>query len=103
MIFIGLVGKYPNGGIECFCRMGNIPVGVFQRVDDHLPFKMFNSALKGPGGERVGFFSGLQRGRQMIAVNDLVVAKQDRPFNAVFKLPDVSGPVIPHHHVNGRS
>ena len=35
-----------------------------------------------------------------MAVDDAVVAEDDRPFNAVFQLAHVARPVVAHHHVN---
>ena len=35
-------------------------------------------------------------------VDDFVAAQQHRPFDAVFQLPDVAGPVVGHEHVDGR-
>ena len=38
----------------------------------------------------------------MVRANHILVAQQDRPFNAVFQLPHIARPVITGQHFNGR-
>ncbi len=51
----------------------------------------------------MGLFAGLKTRGKMIAVNGTFIAENYCPFNAVFQLPHIAGPVIFHEHINGRS
>ena len=74
---------------------------IFQRIHDDFFFKTVHGLFKGEG-QGFRLCPGLEGGRQVIGMNGPFIAEDDGPLKAVLKLPDISGPVVFHHHVNGR-
>ena len=70
----------------------DIAVRVLQRLDDHLVFHRVDLAFEADAEAGAGLAGGLQRRRQVVAVDDVVVGQDHRPLDDVFQLAHVAGP-----------
>src|SRR4030042_92059 len=83
--------------------LGHVSSGVFERIDDQLPFKILHCRFKGKERDSTGLFSGLKGRGKMMAVDYLIRAENDRSLHTIFEFSHISRPVVLHEHINGRS
>src|SRR6266568_2230788 len=109
-VFLQLVEEGPVADLKELRRVGPVAAGFFQRLPDHFPFQLFRGALDGKRlychvERRLARHSrrapSSQLVRQTARIQDIAVAEEQHPLDAVFELPDVAGPAILHeglHH-----
>ena len=84
-------------------RLGHVPSGIFESIDDQLFLIALHCSFKGEGRDGTGLFSGLKGGREMIAVDHLIRAEEDGSLHTVFEFSHIAWPMVLHEHVDGRS
>src|SRR5262245_15728332 len=91
-----------------FCRVEqssgarSIASRGLQRVLNQILLEGADGLIQTHPGHGAGSFSGLQRRRQMVAMNDVAFADQRRALDHVLEFAHVTRPVITHQHVYGR-
>ena len=110
LIVIKLFELFENGGINIvlfypephnsfskFQLLGsfrNIPLCQIKRIYEHLLFNIFEDSGEAPVDTRVSRGGTLKCGRQVMGPDNLVDAQDGSPFDAVFKFPDISRPMV---------
>ena len=90
------------GQAQLLRRLGHVAVMGLQRLDDHLVFDRLHLRLQAAAEGGAGFGRGLQRGRQVVAVDHAVVGQDDGAFDHILQLAHIARPVIGHQHVERR-
>ena len=88
-------------GLEKSGRLGHVPSGVLEGIDDQLSLIVLNSPFEGERRNGAGLFSGLKSGGEMMAVDHLIRAEEDRSLNAILEFSHIARPMVLHEHVNG--
>src|SRR5258705_6500807 len=102
-ILLNFIADDSFGGVEQFRRPFSATARCFQGINNYVALKRLNRRFEREASDRARTFSSLQRGREVMPVNDVGLANQHCPLNDVFEFPNIAGPVITGKHVNRRS
>jgi len=100
IVFLHAEAHDALGKPEAFGGLGLVAAGVFEGFDDHLAFHIVQRGVERFLDHRSAGFGGLERGRKVMSVDDIVVAKDYGAFDAVLQFTDVTGPVVAGQHVD---
>src|SRR5262245_62975874 len=91
-VFFHFVAENPFGRVEQPGGARAIASCGLQRVLDQILLEGVDGLIQTHLGYSAGTFGGLQRRRQMVAVNDVALADQRRAFDNVLELAHVARP-----------
>src|SRR6185436_7786492 len=95
-----LVVDDPLGRVEQPGRLGAVPPGGLQRILDQILFIGADGVPERHARDGARRLGGLQRRREVVAVDHLAVAHQHRSLEGVLELADVARPVVAGQHVD---
>lgn len=84
--------QFPGG-------FADVSTDLFDCVHDHLLFERFQCRIERSPWRFRSIFH-LEGGRKVVGLNCALITQENCPFDAVFELADVSGPMIGHEHVD---
>ena len=101
-ILLNFVADDSFGGVEQFGCPFSATARCFQGINNYVALKRLNCRFEGETSDRARTFCCLQRGWEVMPVNNVGLTNQHRPLDDVFQFPNIAGPVITGKHVNRR-